>query len=207
MPRRSPVSVQAQVITALQKYTQKQLAARIGVGERTIRRWLTGTTEPAPHMIFARYALQDEFKSVRRAIRTRTKREAPNAHPPEVQIPLLGERRMLVQYDEHGKDTGGRYESDWVNYNVSALPVREVFDILQELRNRGATIQIIFKVPPYPGGNRWLSAGSHAATGTFSLIGWTDYELWNGGPGMKGLSHFVVFGTHHRILWIAVLER
>jgi hypothetical protein len=218
MPRRSPVSIQAQVITALQKHTQKQLAAKIGVSERTIRRWLTGETEPAPHA-FSRLSLQDEFKLVRRGVRYHTRKYAPHADPPEAQIPLRGERRALRSYDEngkwigakkdkHGNEYGGKtYESDWVNYNVSALPVNEVFAILSKLRNRGATIQVIFRVKQYPGGNRTLEAGSHAATGLFSLVGWTDSELWGGGPGMKGLAHFVVFGTHHRILWIAVLER
>jgi transcriptional regulator with XRE-family HTH domain len=205
MPRRSLISVRAQVLTALQKWTQKELAARIGVSERTIRRWKNENVQPA--LDFTRFALQDEFSLVRRAIRRRTKREAPRADPPEVHVPLLGERRELIEYDERGHDTGGHYDSDWVNYNVSRLDMNEVFDILRELRDRAATVQIIFRVKQYPEGNRQLAAGSHQATGIFNLRGWTDADLWGGFGAFNGLAHYVVFGTHHRILWIGVLER
>jgi transcriptional regulator with XRE-family HTH domain len=197
------ISIRAQVLTALQEYTQKELAERLGVSTRTIRRWKRGETEPGNP--FVRLALRDEFRAERDRIRRINRRmRAPD--PPEVEVPLFGDRRKLVEYDSHGRDTGERYDSDWINYNVTRLDRDELFGILKVLRDRNATVQIIFRVRKYEGGNRSLAPGSHAASGIFSLRGWTDSELWGGGPGFKGLSRYAGEGTH-RLIYIAVLER
>jgi transcriptional regulator with XRE-family HTH domain len=203
--RLPPVSIRAQVLTALQQYTQQELADRVGVSARTIRRWKRGETEPLNP--FSRLALHDEYRAERKRIkRVNAKRAAPYS-PPDVDVPLLGERRDLWLYDVHGKKTGQTYRSDWVNYNVARLDSDEIFSVLKGLRDRSATVQVIFRVRQYEGGNRKVDAGSHWASAVFSLRDWVDSELWGGGPGFRGLSHYVTAGQLHRLLYLAVLEK
>jgi transcriptional regulator with XRE-family HTH domain len=214
--RLPPVSIRAQVLTALQQYTQAQLAARIGASARSIRRWKRGETEPLN--AFVRLALYDEYHAERKRIkRLNRKQNVPD--PPEVEVPLLGERRDLVlrdvdgsiryepEPDKHGEQVAETYKSEWVNYNVARLDVQEIFAILKRVKSRGGRVQVIFRVPQYEGGNRKVSAGAHWASGVFSLRGWTDLELWEGGPGFNGLAHYVTVGQLHRLLYVAVLDK
>lgn len=205
MARRPPVSVRAQVLTALQEYTQKELAAQLGVSERTIRRWKNEGVEPANP--FVALALRDEYKAEKERIRSRNRRRIPDATPPRSDVPLIGERRNLREYDSQGHFTGRHYPSDYVNYNVARLDADTIFGILQDLRDRDASIQLIYRVKRYPGEMQFLSPGARNATGVFSLRGFTDSDLWGGFAPFKGLASYVSQGNNTRIIHIAVIDR
>ena len=205
MARRPSISVRAQVLTALQEFTQKELAAQLGVSERTIRRWKNEGVQPANP--FVALALHDEYRAEKKRIQSRNRRFAPGAIPPKSEIPLIGERRQLREYDAKNQFTGKYYPSDYVNYNVVRLDYEAVFGILKDLRDRSATIQLIYRVNRYPGELQFLSPGERNATGLFNLAGFTDADLWNGHASFKGLASYVSQGNNTRLMFIAVLDR
>jgi transcriptional regulator with XRE-family HTH domain len=172
-------STRAQILTVLQRYSQREAAQRIGVSERTIRRWKNEGVEPVNE--FIALSLRDEFGTVKRAIKRRNLRETRGYEPIETEVPLLAERQLLQQRDKFGELTGERYDSDWVNYNVSRLDNKDILDALKLLRDRGETVQIIYRIPPggtSPGG-RTFPKGGRGSTGAEDLTGRTDFELWH----------------------------
>jgi hypothetical protein len=92
-----------------------------------------------------------------------------------------------------------------VNYDVSTLDVRALFDFLRGLREQEARIQIIYKVPKGGTslGGRDYPKGGRANTGSVDLSeDMTDSDLWD--ETMGPLHEHP--GKPLRILHIAVLE-
>lgn len=119
-------------------YTQKELAAKLGVSERTIRRWKTGEATPSV----------ERQKSIRQAASV-ARRKATRRAPQLQSFPAIqGHRRELIQWEyKNGRavDSGRRELSDWVNYDVSAMPLQKIYDFIY-IWSRTNQVQIIYEI-------------------------------------------------------------
>lgn len=196
MARRT-ASTRAQVLTVLQRYSQREAADRIGVSTRTIRRWKNEGIEPRNP--FVELALRDEYGRVAGSIKRRNLKTAPGAHPPDTDIPVYADRKEIVERDKRGEPTGQYTDSDWVNYNVALLNDDDIVDFLERLRKRGKgqMVNIVFHIPAgrrYPGGPV-VAKSQRGGTGPMSLygrnIGETVHAITKAGL---------------RILWVGVVD-
>lgn len=136
------------------RYTQADIAGKLGVSTRTIRRWKNEGVRPAeyrPEILAAEKRLQREFERERKRVAAeagRDRRAHPNAPRLEKKLRVLpeGHRRQLKVY-ERGRDTGRTRSSEWINYDVRAWNVREIFDVVKALRDEGRIIQLVYKIP------------------------------------------------------------
>jgi transposase len=158
--RRNPsrkYSVADLTATATQRFSQKDLAARLGVSTRTIRRWRNEGVQPADPIMYGR--LKRTYDGVKRRIVAENKKI--DASPPDIPIPLLGHRREVAsEFDAQGRVVATA-PSDWVNYDVTRVKDMVAWESLQNLRDRGATVQVIYMgeaSPDYPSGRQGTSA-------------------------------------------------
>lgn len=184
--------------------TKRELARILGVSPRTVGRWLADESKPrADTLERLRPTLQKQHAKSRR-VAERLNRKA-DADPPFTQIPVAGVRKMIAERDIEGNKTGREYSSDWVNYDVSTLDTRALFDFLRGLAERGAKVQIVYKVPKGGTslGGRDYPNGGQASTGAVDLdpeMG--DSALWDETLGPLHEHP----GKPLRTVWIAVLE-
>lgn len=119
-------------------FTQKELAQKLGVSDRTIRRWKSG--EAAPSAV---------HEAIIRKAAGAVRRKAVRGFPQIENFPAMqGHRRELIQWGyRNGKayDTGKRELSDWVNYDVSAMPLQRIYDFIYQW-SRTNQVQIIYEI-------------------------------------------------------------
>jgi len=150
--------------------TKTELARRLGVSRSTVRRWLNDESKPAPITLDRmEKTLRKEYKRVR-SISDRSNR-AERATPPPMAIPFAGRRMMIKERDIYGEETGRKILSEWVNYPVFDYDRRAVFDLLRGLRDSGAVVQFIYRVPRGGTslGGREYKGGGRSSTGPLKL--------------------------------------
>jgi transcriptional regulator with XRE-family HTH domain len=174
-------------LTLAQKYTQAQIAERIGVSTRTIRRWKNEGVEPnkyRPQSVAAAHNLRIEFEREHKRVVTAQRRDAVK-HPgtPQLEKSLTvlpeGKRRLLNEY-KGGKKTKRKIDSGWINYNVSKLPVNDMLKTLIALRDAGQYVQFIYRIPKGGRSANGRKAGSKPVrTGTppIDISGMTNGDL------------------------------
>jgi transcriptional regulator with XRE-family HTH domain len=185
-------SLRDKLVTLSQTQTQKQIAKKLRVSDRTIRRWKNEGVEPASYLKRIERVqdrLQDEFerehKRVEKSLRD-DRRKHPNAPKIERKVKILppAARRELKVY-EAGRDTGRTKSSDWINYDVAALNIKEIFEIVRALRDEGRIVQLIYRIPKgarYPRDARGrpgkvVSKSTRSGTPPLDLSNLDDGEL------------------------------
>jgi transcriptional regulator with XRE-family HTH domain len=162
------------------KPSKAELGRRLGVSAKTVSRWLADESKPDPKtMQRIEQSLHKEYKRVSSEAK-RINRHF-DARPPEMAIPIVGERRMLKERDSMGRDTGREVPSDWVNYDVRTYDVQTIFDLMRGLRDKRAIIQLIYKIPRGGTslGGKEYKGGGRSTTEIIRLNrSWGDAELW-----------------------------
>jgi transposase len=152
VPRRSPYSVAARVALLLRDHTQKEIAKRLGVSERTIRRWKNeekrsprARAAVRPSVTVERL-LTRESNRERRRIVSHDERLARGRQPVPKQLDVtpIGERRALRNYRQ-GKWDGTYRESAWINYDVSGLKMNTMLAMLRTYIGEDLSVQFIFR--------------------------------------------------------------
>lgn len=154
MPKRR-YSLRDKLVTLSASFTQRQMAARFRISERTIRRWKNEGVEPNRNLRHIVRAvddrLQDEFerehKRVVKNLRD-DRRKHPDAPRLERKLKILpeGSRRELKVY-ERGRDTGLTRASDWINYDVRAMNTAEILEVMKAIRDEGKLMQMVYRIP------------------------------------------------------------
>lgn len=152
-------SVSEKLALLLSGATQKQVALKLGVSERTVRRWKNEDVKP---LASNARNLTKSFKSARK-----TKEHAPAA------------RRDLREYDQKGKWTGRYRKSDWLNYDTSFMAPKSIFNLIKRVRDKNAReeggellVQLIMKVETLTG------AKQNARTAIVDLSEFDDVDIW-----------------------------
>jgi transcriptional regulator with XRE-family HTH domain len=134
--------------------TQKEIAKKIGVHERTIRKWIAGEKRQAAERASK---LQRAASSARATNRALARRETKGRQPLPRDVPIPHAMRRDLRVYRAGKWTGEYHESDWVNYDVKRWRVPDVLDFIEALRERGADlrmqIQLIYLAPKVASGD------------------------------------------------------
>jgi hypothetical protein len=142
-------STREKILALAQRYTQREIAKRLNIGERTVRRWKNEGTEPSTPARAGR--LQVSFEREHKRVTQEQTRDA-RKHPGAVRLKRAkvlprGMRRVLPVYDAKGKKTRRHRESEWINYDTAKLSVEEIHAVLVELRDAGRIVQLIYKIP------------------------------------------------------------
>ena len=217
-PRRSAFSVADRVRSlAASGLTQKQIGKRLGVTDRTVRRWKNGrrpgddinrpmravAPPPAIERKLARLAADSRQK-----IRRDNRRLAHGSPVPDADVLPRGSRRKLATRDAQGRDTGRKHSSDWTNYSVKGMGRAQIMALLQSLNRQGATVQLLFNAPavdPY-----FRGRVTHAQRKAKQKIrGGSDIKiLQNDPPEWIERIYRETFGVKGREpLFIAVMDR
>jgi transcriptional regulator with XRE-family HTH domain len=131
----------------------REIAKRLGVSERTVRRWKSGESKPREDN---RAKLQRVFRSEAASVRAAQARDhakhRKSVAPEKLPIVLRGTRRMLKERRIDRKtgrmvETGREVESSWVNYSVRGFNLRELHALLIPLWKAGRVVQLIYEIP------------------------------------------------------------
>lgn len=138
-------------------YTQKEIGRRLGVTDRTIRRWKAGrrpNDDPRkpPREVKIPAALDRKLSVQASAARREVgahNRGLARGSPTPRDVPVLppGMRRRLQARDAHGRAVGGTYQSEWVNYSVKGFTSAQIMAVLHSLNKQGAQVQLIYSAP------------------------------------------------------------
>lgn len=216
-------SLQEQTRAALAAYSRKELASKLGVSLRTLRRWANegkGTNRPDIRVKLDKTA-SSARRAVGRAIRARGDLTVP------VAVPILPERRMIVARDLAGKAQGrrrtftrdellargfrigdanklksGKYSifvpelrrSDWANYSVVGRSMGDILAVMRTAARRGRTVQLLVQGPP----SKEYPSGIHFTTPMPLYDDMEDDEL------LYMLEETLGFGEH--VLQIGILD-
>lgn len=136
--------------------TQKEIASRLGVHARTIRKWKSGETAPAPERYSklsraasgARRRLAERI-DVENAdgeiVRTIPTRRREHKLPRNVPIP------RAIRREIRDRERGGWTLSDWINYDVRGWKLADVENFVRALYASSARerpyIQLVFLAP------------------------------------------------------------
>lgn len=192
--------------------TQKQIAARLGVHARTIRKWKSGETKPdVSHARKLSNASERARQSAREYVnieredgstrRVREKKRAV-ALPRDVPIPRAVRREIRDYRDGKWQPDYGYKLSDWLNYNVKGYSVADVAAFVRGLsRSAGKSrpyIQLVYLAPvedtnvsgtPYLANKRYQRSGSMirdlGGLDEAGIVRWVLDEL--DAPGRKAM--------------------
>jgi transcriptional regulator with XRE-family HTH domain len=144
-------STRDKIVALSQRFTQAQIARKLRVSERTIRRWKNEGVEPSKTKTASVAKLQSQFERERKRVaqsleRDRAKHRGAPRLEKRVAVLPIPERRAIRQY-RGGKWTGKYRESDWLNYDVSRLSFAEVHALVVALRDQGRVVQLIYRIP------------------------------------------------------------
>jgi hypothetical protein len=185
-------SLRDKLVTLAQSHTHKEMAKMLRVSERSIRRWKNENIQPASYLPTIEQGLERlqhnferEHKRVEKSLRDDRKKH-PNAPRIEHKVKILppAARRQLKTY-EAGRDTGRTRASEWINYDVGAFNLREIFDVVKALRDEGRIVQLIYRIPKgarYPRDSRGrpgkvVSKSTRTGTPPLDLSNLDDGEL------------------------------
>jgi transcriptional regulator with XRE-family HTH domain len=144
--------------------TQKQIAALLGISERTVRRYKRGDTKPHDKNVIQRIEVAGR-KEVKKQLR-KGYAVAP--------VPIPIKIRSIQNRDKFGRIIPGSTPSDWVNFVVEGRPLQDIFDLIQQHMNRGFVCQMIVEVTSGP------EKGKHLGTRLVDgyLDRWSDFDIW-----------------------------
>lgn len=147
-----------------QPLTMAEVAQKIGVSVRTLRRWKNEGTQPQTKTRTQKTRVERLQKAARKAEKQTSGevRRDLKKHPGRLRItrrdlPVMpvGHRRKLKQYarDKKGRmrATGAEYDSSIVNYNVRGWSFREIAALVLQAWHARRAFQFVYEVPA--GGN------------------------------------------------------
>lgn len=142
------------LVLAAKRYTQRELAERLGVHPRTLRKWKHGDNVPtAEHARAIGRVAAEESRRIKAAMQ-RDHARHPKGLPPAELPPVEVSRQLLKRYRFHAdtgrlEDAGERYESHWANYDVRGWSIKAIHALLARAWKLGAgAVQFILRVPP-----------------------------------------------------------
>lgn len=177
MARRARFTVQEQTRTALTAYSRREIAEKLGVSLRTLRRWANEGGKPAS--ADKRAALDALASKSRQAVNRTIRRQGDLVAP--TAIPILPERRKIIARELGGAAKGtrqqftraellargfrisdarklksGKYSvfvpelrrSDWSNYNVAGRSQGDMLALMRVAARENRTVQLLVKGPP-----------------------------------------------------------
>jgi len=165
------------------QYTQRQIAERLGVSERTVRRWKNEGVQPsADHADAAAVARRDaaevrkriirqseNFADVDTTLKTSIKKpikQLRKARPlPATRRKLRDEMIGYKQVKGRGKNKGKVFYrevwtyrlSDYVMYDVRVLDQREQIEFIRAALQDGGSVQLVFTTDSYGGKRRYMT--------------------------------------------------
>lgn len=135
--------------------TSKVAAKRLGISERTLRRWKNEgkapSREKAAKVARVFRGLEQAATKALDADRRRHK-SAPKLNAKKLPVVPRAIRRKLTVYKTDkrtGKrsDSGERVDSPWINYNVEGWHFSEILSLLTQVWEQGFTFQFIYEIP------------------------------------------------------------
>lgn len=135
------LSAQDRVLTLLQSRTQKEVAKKLGVSERTIRRWKNENVQPCRG-----YEKKLTVAASRERRSLREKAERQGFKQPDVPVPLPARRQTRIDPRDPKKER--RIPSDTVIYNVEKARLSDVLALLQSYRKTGSAFRVIYQLKP-----------------------------------------------------------
>ncbi len=212
---RSRFSTREKILALSQRYTQKEIAKRLGIGERTVRRWKNENVEPSTKARAKR--LQQDFEREHKRTAQELRRDAvkhPGAPRLEKRLRALprGTRRALKVYAK-GRETGAFRESEWLNYDTSKMSVREVHALLAALRDDSRVVQLIYRIPKgsrYPRDPRTGKPGKVVKKSTRTGSPILDLSNLDDGELMDFLLQYMDAEPgpkSRRVVYVAALDR
>lgn len=177
-----------QIVTLLQRHTQKQAAKILGVSERTIRRWKNENVIPKA---------KNRKKLNKTVTRERKKRYRQGA--PRMSIVPVPVRHKLKQY-VGAKWTGKYVLSDWINFDVQKFELKLVVELLIHLREKGYQYsQLIYRVNGT--NNRGATYIEYLPDmSDTDLFDWV-FGLYSGSIGVSGQ-----LGAENKIIYVGVIS-
>jgi len=172
-------TVRDRVALLATRYTQKQIAEKLGVSVRTVRRWKNeGVT---PHSVQAQAKLRSLATSVRKTLQT----QARKARAPLPQVPVPPKARRVLRLDPSDPKLVRRIDSDTVSYDVRKMSEDDIRAILQWLRDRDRIVRAIYKIPKGGtslGGRDYPKGGQSSTDWEADFGMFTDAEIdkWMG---------------------------
>lgn len=174
-------------------YTQREIAARLGVSVRTVRRWKNEGVEPrrAPE------TLARETTNVHRQLR----RAANKARAPLPRVPVPPKVRRVQRLDPSDPKLVRRIASDTVSYDVRNMSESDVRRVLRYLRDTGRIVRLIYKIPKGGTslGGRDYPKGGQASTDWEADFG--DFENDDIDAMMQN-----VYANSRRLMYIMVID-
>lgn len=187
-------SARDKIITILELYTQKDAAKILGVSTRTIRRWKNEGVTPSKNLAPKLNANYDKIsRSIKRSNKKTTTVKTGRIIP-------IGTRRTLKVYNRRREHTGDYTLSDWVTFEVSKLSKDDIIYFLQQLREQGRIVQIVYLIP----GGSEAYPKQRAGTPMTDLSGATDKQFNAFLNGFLTYAHFYKPNTN--VLFISVLD-
>lgn len=188
-------SVRDRVALLATRYTQKQIAEKLGVSVRTVRRWKNENVQPArPETL---EAIRKTAETVRRTLA----REARKARAPLPKVAVPPKTARIQRLDPTDPKLVRRIDSDTVSYDVRGMSMQDIRAILRWLRDRDRIVRVIYKIPKGGtslGGRDYLKGGQSSTEWEADFGMFTDDEIdaWMG----------ELFAGHRRMLYIMVAD-
>lgn len=135
--------------------TSKAAAKRLGISERTLRRWKNEGKAPsrdkAAKVARVFRGLEQAASKALDADRRRHK-NAPKLNAKKLPTVPRAIRRKLTVYKTDRKtgkrsDSGERVDSPWINYSVEGWHFSEILALLTQVWEQGFTFQFIYEIP------------------------------------------------------------
>lgn len=174
-------------------YTQKEIAARLRVSVRTVRRWKNEGVEPRKPP----ESLTRETANVHRQLR----RAANKARAPLPRVPVPPKVARVQRLDPADPKLQRRIASDTVSYDVRNMTESDIRRVLRYLRDTDRIIRMIYKIPR---GGTSLGGRDYPKGGQASTDWEADYGEFSNADIDGLLSQ--VFANSRRLLYIMVID-
>jgi transcriptional regulator with XRE-family HTH domain len=188
-------TVRDKVALLATRYTQKQIAEKLGVSTRTVRRWKNENVQPA------RVQTEAKLRSLAASVRKTLQAQARKARAPLPNVPVPPKARRVLRLDPSDPKLVRRIDSDTVSYDVRGMSMQDIRAILRWLRDRDRIVRVIYKIPKGGtslGGRDYLKGGQSSTEWEADFGMFTDDEIdaWMGD----------LFAGHRRMLYIMVAD-
>ena len=173
--RRTP----AELIRTLSiERTQQEIAALLGISERTVRRYKRGDTSPSDKTILKRLHTAGS-KEVKKLVRK-------GYIPDRVPVLIPWERKKIISIDQV---TGRKKHvlSDWINYLVDGFSWQDMFDLIKRYVKKGIGWYCQIRGIRSPGTD---------------LNDWTGTEITDLWPQWGGMTDMQIVAFINSFLWV-----
>lgn len=167
-----------------ERFTQKQLAKKFGVSDRTIRRWKNERVSPSVAKGQAITQISKAARSVRRSLLEQGRARAQSFRiPASIPVPPSKVRR-ISRIDPRDPSRKRRIPSDTIDADVSKLRNFDIYSLLVAYRDkanaerRRAGFRLLVKMDSnFESGGMVRPAGSKTMTRWEEFNDWSDEEI------------------------------